>query len=412
MKKLLKLSVLFLLSLLAFTTAQALNAKASDTSTSSITPTIGQQIPLTNDQIKATWPNLPTAQEIYGKVPCSVINLDFNGKQASSVSGIPDPNSPTVEDMSSTIVNCTTTEPDYYNGGLFTGPQVWEQFNSTLWVDVPLQYLQTSSNLSNSPLPATTTPPTWAIGAYQDPSALAGSYSVWGACSFGEYTQTSFSSPNYVGVCVVSVSTSNYVYQMVMQLDSGGKSVVDNIIVRSTGKLYQTPSQSYVSNAALNNLYNTYVRYITGTGWAFGWNWTNYFTFTLDSNTQILVGNQPTAVVETNDFNSSDFSSWATQIGGNYTDPNTGTTYPLAEACYLFNGNWYPITHGQNDPQTWAYLGGNQVGTWGSLATQGPPTNWTSNNVGESVLSTAILKIGHGQTLQTNGNVLWYWSTL
>ena len=372
-------------------------------------PALGQQIPLTDDQIKANWPNLPTAQEIYGKVPCGTYDSNVNGKQVSPTTGLPNENSPTELDIASTIVNCTSTEPNFYTGGLVTAPQIWEQYNSTLWIDVPLMYLQTTSD-GSSAVHYSSSSTTWAIGAYEDPTNISGSNTLWGACSFGEFTATSFSSSgsgNYLGVCVVSVETNNFVHQMAMRLDPSGMSIENEIIVPSTGHDYQLPQQTYVPKALTNNLYNTYIRYYNnGTDWAYCWNWTIAFTFTQDSSTKILGGIQPTAVVESNDANyNPDFVSWSTQLGGNYV--SGGVSYPLPAACYLFNSNWYPSARGQYEPETWAYLGGNCLGTWGGVG-GGPPPNWGVNTMGETVSPiTNQFTVGPGQTQQTNGLLLW-----
>jgi hypothetical protein len=414
MKKMLlslSISVLLLLSLLAFSSPQLLTAKAANSSTNSGTPapTVGQ-VPLTNAEIKADWPNLPTAQELWNSnVSCEYIDLNFNGKVQSSDTGMPAPEAPTVMNLLSTIVNCTVTTPNYYSGGFSTCPQIWEQYNSTIWVLVPLQYLPTS-NSNTSPTPQSAT--TWAIGAYQNPATLTSS-AVTGACSFGEFTQSTFGSgSDYLGVCVVTVETANLVYQMVMQLNASGQFLINQVINPTTGQLVQAPQTESISGAALNTLYSTYIEYVTGIGWVFGFNSVGVWSYKGDSSTQILTGNQPTAVVETNDFSQNDFASWSTQIGGTYTATN-GTQYPLPDACYLFNGNWYPYQAGQNDPQTWAYLGGNQLGTWGSVGGQGPPTNWTTvKTVGENHPQVGELSIGPGKTVQSNGNVLWNESPL
>jgi hypothetical protein len=147
-----KFSLLLTLTLLVLISATPLiQANAIDSSTDDVAE-MGQKIPLTNDQIKAKWPNLPTAKQLYENEGGLVIDLRYCGKQVSSMNeALPDPNSPTVIDVTSTIVNCTTTVADYLNGGLrINSPQIWLQYNSSIWIQVPSKYLTTSTNIDSN----------------------------------------------------------------------------------------------------------------------------------------------------------------------------------------------------------------------------------------------------------------------
>jgi len=147
-----KFSLLLTLTLLVLISATPLiQTNAIDSSTDDVVE-MGQKIPLTNDQIKAKWPNLPTAKQLYENEGGLVIDLRYCGKQVSSMNeALPDPNSPTVIDVTSTIVNCTTTVADYLNGGLrVNSPQIWLQYNSSIWIQVPLKYLTTSTNIDSN----------------------------------------------------------------------------------------------------------------------------------------------------------------------------------------------------------------------------------------------------------------------
>jgi len=102
---------------------------------------------LTNSQIEKSWPNLPSAKQLYEKDVCMVVDLRYSGKQASLMDDIlPDPESPTVFDVASSIANYTTTTIDCHSGALkVNAPQVWLQYNSSVWVKVPSKYLQTAT---------------------------------------------------------------------------------------------------------------------------------------------------------------------------------------------------------------------------------------------------------------------------
>jgi hypothetical protein len=147
-----KFSLLLTLTLLVLISATPLiQTNAIDSSTDDVVE-MGQKIPLTNDQIKAKWPNLPTAKQIYENEGCIVIDLRYCGKQVSSMNeALPDPNSPKVIDVTSIIVNCTTTVADYLHGGLIVNsPQIWLQYNSSIWIQVPLKYLTTCTNIDSN----------------------------------------------------------------------------------------------------------------------------------------------------------------------------------------------------------------------------------------------------------------------
>lgn len=157
-----KFSLLLALALLIISTTPLIQVNAVTSSTDDVVE-LGQKVPLTNDQIKAKWPNLPTAKQLYENEGGLVIDLRYCGKQVSSMNeALPDPNSPTVFDVTSTIVNCTTTLPDYLHGGLIVNsPQIWLQYNSSIWIKVPSKYLQTTITSKES---TQDSEETWAVG--------------------------------------------------------------------------------------------------------------------------------------------------------------------------------------------------------------------------------------------------------
>lgn len=398
-----KFSLLLVVTLLVISATPLIQANAVDSSTDDLVH-LGQKIPLTNDQIKATWSNLPTAQEIYGDDGCLVIDLRYSGKQASSMNDdLPDLDSPTVIDMASTIVNCTTSIPNLLNGGImYNVPQIWLQYNSYVWILVPPKYLTTST----IPTQMEQQGNTWAIGMFNNPTDIAGSYDVWGACTFGQFPAGSFGSgDSYLATDVLTISSSNNFYQLAIALNPYGKLLVINIWSRSTGQLLAYGVQ-YIS-ASTGVLYNQYIRYSTsGSGaWQFWWNFAYLTSWTNDASTRMLKGFQANVVVESNDFTPQHFQGFSTPIGGTYY--YQGVTYPLAATCFLFNGNWVPSLPGHNAPAGRAYMGGTQLGTWGFVGNQPPPSNWGSLTIGETSARREVFTVGAGLPRPSHGSILW-----
>lgn len=396
-----KISLLLTLILLLISTTQITQANTIGLNKADAVK-LGQKIPLTNSQIQTVWPNLPTAQELY-KEGCIVIDLRYCGKQASSMKdNLPEPNSPTIIDIESMIVNCTVDIPDYLHGGIIRNyPKIWLQYNSSIWISVPYKYLKTDTQPTQRQQANT-----WAIGMFNNPTDIAGSYEVWGACTFGQFPANSFGSgDSYLGTDVLSISSSTRYYQLVTQLSPNGKDLVYNIFNRATGALIDIDSCS-VSGAATGQLYNQYIKYSNSGGgrWEMWWNQTLYWYFTGDTGTRMLKGFQPNVVVESNDFNEQHYQGFSTTIGGRYY--YQGVNYPLAATCFLFNGNWVPSLPGQYAPAGRAYLGGTQLGTWGAVGTYPPPTNWDSD-IGMTSSAREIFTVGVGLSRPSHGDFLW-----
>ena len=123
--------------LLIFSLAQAAGS-ASDTRDS-----FGR-ILLSDSDVMERWPDLPTAEELYNNGPCLVIGLRYCGKQVSSINeNLPDPDSPTVVNIESILVNCTQNVHDYHIGGIiYDSPHIWLQYNQSIWVSVPSNMLR------------------------------------------------------------------------------------------------------------------------------------------------------------------------------------------------------------------------------------------------------------------------------
>lgn len=138
--------LLLILTLLVISATPLIHATANNSDTTDEVRLL-QKVPLTNSEIEARWPDLPTAQEIYNN-GCLVIDLRYCGKQVSSMNeALPDPDSPTVIDIESMIVNCTMDVPDFLHGGILRDvPHIWLQYDNTTWVQVPMNILGYTSN--------------------------------------------------------------------------------------------------------------------------------------------------------------------------------------------------------------------------------------------------------------------------
>jgi hypothetical protein len=104
---------------------------------------VQQQYPLTNSQIRAAWPSLPTAQEIVNSGVYGFINTaDYTIGSNSTATQIYLISKPHWWDNSSvtlTIENETETNiPDMLHGGLIPRYyQIYLQLNNTIWINVP-----------------------------------------------------------------------------------------------------------------------------------------------------------------------------------------------------------------------------------------------------------------------------------
>jgi len=395
-----KISVILLAVLLAISSMQMISVNALDSGADSVLSALDQKVPLTRAQIEVTWPNLPSARQLYDNDVCVTIDLRYCGKQVTSMDqSLPDPNSKPVIDMTAMIVNCTTTVADYAKGGVrVSTPQIWLQYDSNIWVQVPAKYLDTAATPTG---PTQRAGSTWAVGMFANPQAITGSYDVWGVCTFGQFNSATFgSSGNYLGTAVLTVCSNNYGYQEVMQLSPSGRSIVYNVWNLNTGTM--VGASSIAVTATTGQLYNLYIRYNTtpNAGWQMWWDHTLLWVVTGDPSTRVRTGDQANVVVESNDFTSSHFSGFSTNIGGT----QSGT--PLCAATYLFNGNWQPSATGHAAPAGFTYLGGQTVGGI-AIGNQAPPNSWGSLNIGQTSSLRERFTVGAGLTQRSHGFTLW-----
>ncbi len=116
---------------------------------------LNQEFPLSNEEIKTAWPNLPTAQQIVNSgMYASFDTREYIVSPNSDSSHIYLTSKPHYWDNTSigfTIQNTTATNtPNFLFGGL--NPRLYHiflQFNDTVWVEIPQTYL---TDTSHSPL--------------------------------------------------------------------------------------------------------------------------------------------------------------------------------------------------------------------------------------------------------------------
>ena len=113
-----------------------------------------QTFPLANSQIKASWPNLPTAQQIIAnaktghgylaeQIDTRIYNVSSNSTATRVILTAKTNNGP---EVTTVIENCTEVNiPDYMYGGVVPiAYNIWLLCNGTIWVGVPSNYLATT----------------------------------------------------------------------------------------------------------------------------------------------------------------------------------------------------------------------------------------------------------------------------
>ena len=372
MKKsiLMKLSALVLLSLFA-ASMQLSNIKATDTSIANAAATaspssssansiaVSTWTPLMDSQIKADWPNLPTAKEIWntywGKPP-GVWYINTQEASAATVAS---------------IANYTSNEPDYLNGGISVNENhIWLQYNSTIWIQVPMFLVKTPTT-TDSPQPTVPSTPAapvqnWAIGLYANPSQIAGSTPVYGAMTFGGWGNYNPPANCYAGI-VLTVCDGPDKFQVVMHRNTTGYYAVAQEF-SSQGKIYDQSIRVYPT---IGTLYNEYIRYQTDPtklGWEFYWNF-QLVGPRVNDGYQTIISNvyQPNAVFESNDGEAADFSNFQINVGGIVNNQY------WAAIGYLYNGAWTPLSLSDPVPSAYVYYGGVTFPGSFSVGSSAPP---------------------------------------
>jgi hypothetical protein len=405
-----KIIATLLLCLFMFSMVDVINAHAITGNDNVGDSILSAVTPLTASEIATAWPQLPTATELYDARQCIVIDLSYAGKQMATNNGLPgalpDQNSPTTYNMSSAIVNCTSNDPIIDLGVIIQNdPHIWLEYNSSIWVEVPPSYLQTSvqpyatavQQIMNARLPNATSPSenatsssetpqtqsTWAAGEYDDPSQMGSD--ITGSLSYGEWTQNTLgsNSNDYTAVDVLSMYTCDGLWlQDAMMIGQSGFYIEDNVWVNEQVLPFShyTPWTGNGWTPSLNTMYSLFIQK-QGNEWDFGWDMAVFYQYPASSGDYITVGNQSNACVESNDFTQKDWSGFWTCIGGDTS--SGGVLYCLPAIGFYYGGNWVPTYVGDNCPAAYAYTASAALygwEPWPGGTGGGPPPNWSGTS--------------------------------
>jgi hypothetical protein len=396
-----KISSIVICSLFILATVLIVNAKAEVTQVTNNNLLNPVPAPLTNSEIETIYPNLPTANQLWNGGNCAYLDTSNSN------------NGPGL-----TVSNYTSDEPNFLQGGVLKNvPHIWLQYNSTVWIEVPLPDLQSIQAIA-SPASSGTT---WAIGAEAEPDTISGSYSVTGGLTFGEFGWTGSQTGDFVAT-VLSISDGTYIYQIGIT-DLAGSGQYINYQYWQGGNLINGNSKKVsVSNGVE---LNEYIQYNTAEkAWQFCFNYGQYYTVG-SSTTKMVTGMQPNVVIESNDFTPSDFTSFAKQVG-NYWSLGNGTVIYEAAMGYQFNngqstpGNWHPyyaqysnnnLTH-EPIPGALVYEGGTLMSAWNNcgVGSESPPSN-LDLGIQAPAHSAEVLQFAYGYSNPGQGTLLWAYSS-
>jgi len=299
---------------------------------------------LTPEEVEKMFPNLPKAAELI-KQPHGGIDLRFY-------------RGPPIQNM--TIFNAM----NFWHGGIIENvTNIWLRYNETIWVQVPYSYLNSSKSsrdLASDQPSASQQPRTWSIGIYADPAEITAE-PVEGAVSFGSWGDWSESDPwLYIGADVLSVRDDIFLMQLVMAAlqSSDNKYVVINVWNLVTYELvyYKEKPVNVPTGLPLHSIKIRYKLYGQDR-WDFafddasyeGWYW-------WDGYSEIMKGNQPNVVFETNDYIEwGGLTSYHSVIGGGYSNG-----WPQPALGYFIRGRqvWWPYNPEEHLPTAYAYHGG------------------------------------------------------
>ena len=361
------------------------------------------KVALSDEVIKSSWPNLPTAKELWNsEVRCWIDTRDF-GKLDTSKEALSLPYAEYMNDarvIVEPITNFTCDVAAMLTGGILQDvPHIWLQYNETIWVQVPINLLMVTKAATPaqqvSTVTTTQTGNIWALGLYANPAQIAGGNTVYGSMSFGAWGNYNPAlSTEYHYSDVLTVHDGVYQWQVGMGEDIYGK------FVEMQGWLGSSMVYNYNTRPAgtiEGNLYNEYIRYNPQySAWEFYWNFQQVAPRLSDGQTCILTGNQPNVCVESNDWNSGHFSSYSTTLGGIVNNQY------WAAVGYLFNGNWVPFNMGDPVPSAYVYHGGSSANVIFRVCQYNAPY-W----IGETSPGTERLTIGYGINQPAHGTQLW-----
>jgi hypothetical protein len=151
------IGLLLVLSLLLAPAMQVIiaNADTEQPQNTAVSGVSFAPLPLSNSQISAIWPNLPSTQTLLNSNTTFIFDSAEYGQIASSGPGhLPIPPNPTGHLLPYTVTNYTAYVPDMMTGVISLVPNIWLQINnSTRWIEVPINLLL-STNQTDIPAPA------------------------------------------------------------------------------------------------------------------------------------------------------------------------------------------------------------------------------------------------------------------
>lgn len=132
-----KISLLLILGLLVISLPQVIGMNAE----SEKEVAVFEKVPLSDSEIKARWPDLPTAEELWNSEFKYFIDTRSFGKQVVDpqlTKGVP-----LIEmEIEYEVMNYTADVPNFLTGELMLDvPHIWLQYDETVWIQVPINKL-------------------------------------------------------------------------------------------------------------------------------------------------------------------------------------------------------------------------------------------------------------------------------
>lgn len=436
------LIAIMLLSIVTIPMAHEIKAETTDVNSSS-SSVLTATIPLSSSEITSAWPNLPTARQLYNTVGVNMIDTRTLGMQGSLKNL--DPNAPESLNLTSMVSNYTSNDVTIY-GIVQNDPHIWLQYNSTVWVEVPTLYLNTTvqpfataikqlyglsslgpyprnntTSQTTSTSPDTSYPSTWAIGEYDNPSDICDGYPVMGALTYGEWScyppNTLPSGAEILTDVLTTYDDQNVGIQVMMCIINPGGgtewAVAYNTWVDGVLTGGGTPLQPWSGHftPSANTFYNEFIESTTGGNWNIYWDGYSIDTVSVngDPSPHLQVGDAPHATLESNDFNLADFTShqnYMDVIGGGQQTIGGQTVYEPAIG-YYFDGVWAPTLPYETAPAGYVYVNPNLVG--GHNVGSASLPNWSGSTPNELGYPD-VLPIGLGQSGGSNTEGVQLWS--
>ena len=387
MKRILSIAAILFLSILITSTIPFSNVTAANSDNA---VDLSKKVPLTNDKINAAWPKLPTAAELWSSGSVYWIDTRVDNTQF----------------LHATPTNYTSDTPNLFRGGITRNmPHIWLQYNATIWVQVPINLLQTSRQGSSGggaqPLTAGLN---WAYGLYANPAQISYPNDLYGAFTFGHFASDVYSPPDdttFVCSDVLTIYNNHLWFQLGMMTTRYD----DHYIAIQA---WSSPTDIVIdaiynpSSVDHSALYSMYIRYSdTYTAWEFYWNQIMVNARYTDSGyTRVKIGNQTNVAVESNDWTEENFENFNVHFGGTY-----GTNY-LAAVGYLRWGQWVPLYSTDHVPAAYVAFGGGSncpPGCTWNIGETSPPISW----MGIQSTVREQMDVGYSYTGLNKNTLLW-----